>query len=35
MPCYEPKWTWKEWLINGTFAFVTVIGFAAMFIAFN
>ena len=35
MPCYEPKWTLKEWIINGAFTFVTVIGFAAMFIIFN
>ena len=32
---YEPKWKWWEWLINGAFTFVVVIGFGAMLIVFN
>lgn len=35
MPCYEPKWTWKEWLINGATTFALIIGFGAMLIIFN
>lgn len=35
MPCYEPKLTWKEWLINGATTFALIIGFGVMLIVFN
>ena len=35
MPCYEPKWTLKEWIINGAFTFALIIGFGVILIVFN